>query len=134
MQDLNGNLEKIGMLERAKERFNAGIISIDLLAKEKDGSDVLVPITSQLYVHGKLKVKKIENSGSVVVDVATDYFIRKTFDGAKETLNRKIKKISIYIGKLLDQDTKFRQQASIIELVIQQKASIAQQQMQQKRA
>lgn len=69
-------------------------------AKASDGTDIMVPLTSSLYVPGKMSESK-----TFIVDVGTDYYVEKSaedaikfFDNKVETLNKNL----VDLGKLLD--------------------------------
>lgn len=69
-------------------------------AKATGGADIMVPLTSSLYVPGKMSENK-----TYIVDVGTNYYVEKTaeetikfFDNKVETLNKNL----VDLGKLLD--------------------------------
>lgn len=69
-------------------------------AKANEGSDIMVPLTSSLYVPGKMS-----NTNSFIVDVGTNYYVEKNaedaikfFDNKVETLNKNL----VDLGKLLE--------------------------------
>uniref|UniRef100_K7FFW4 Prefoldin subunit 5 n=2 Tax=Pelodiscus sinensis TaxID=13735 RepID=K7FFW4_PELSI len=49
------------------------------------GKELLVPLTSSMYVPGKLS-----DVGHVLVDVGTGYYVEKTADNARDFFKRKI--------------------------------------------
>ncbi|XP_074917319.1 prefoldin subunit 5, partial [Chelonoidis abingdonii] len=51
----------------------------------KVGKELLVPLTSSMYVPGKLS-----DVGYVLVDVGTGYYVEKTADNARDFFKRKI--------------------------------------------
>lgn len=61
-------------LKVAQSKFTAAILALDdikLLNKDKN---ILIPLTTSLYVPGKLL-----DSENVLVDIGTGYFIQKVF-------------------------------------------------------
>lgn len=48
----------------------------------------MIPLTSSLYVPGKMG-----DLSHVIVDVGTGYYVKKPVQGAKDTLDRRIKNI-----------------------------------------
>lgn len=58
---------------------------LNVLNKSNEGKDLLVPLTSSMYVPGKLS--DVER---VLIDVGTGYYVEKTADDAREFFKRKI--------------------------------------------
>lgn len=65
--------QSYSQLRGAQARFNDCKDSVDTLKTEKpEDKTILVPLTSSLYVPGKLS-----NVETVIVDVGTGYFVEK---------------------------------------------------------
>ncbi|XP_074427927.1 LOW QUALITY PROTEIN: prefoldin subunit 5 [Larus michahellis] len=58
---------------------------LSVLSKSNEGKDLLVPLTSSMYVPGKLS-----DTERVLVDVGTGYYVEKTADDARDFFKRKI--------------------------------------------
>ncbi|XP_074023102.1 LOW QUALITY PROTEIN: prefoldin subunit 5 [Numenius arquata] len=58
---------------------------LSVLSKSNPGKDLLVPLTSSMYVPGKLS-----DTERVLVDVGTGYYVEKTADDARDFFKRKI--------------------------------------------
>ncbi|XP_025900885.1 prefoldin subunit 5 [Nothoprocta perdicaria] len=56
-----------------------------VLHKSNEGKDLLVPLTSSMYVPGKLL-----DVGRVLLDVGTGYYVEKSADDARDFFKRKI--------------------------------------------
>ena len=56
------------------------------MTKDSEGKQVLVPLTGSMYVPGQLA-----NSGKVVVDIGTGYYVEKSSKDAQEYFGRKVK-------------------------------------------
>ena len=65
-------------LSVAASKFKMARASLDEINEENQGSDVLIPLTSSMYVPGKLA-----DVSSVLVDVGTGYFVEKDVPAAK---------------------------------------------------
>ncbi|KAK4683652.1 prefoldin alpha subunit, partial [Tremellales sp. Uapishka_1] len=95
-KQLDGELDHLtnsfGQLKQAQTKFKSCIGDINELTPESKGRQVLVPLTSSLYVPGRLSdVEK------VVVDVGTGYYVKKT---KKEALEHYTTKTAFVQGNL----------------------------------
>ncbi|XP_071190670.1 prefoldin subunit 5-like [Salvelinus alpinus] len=69
--------------------------SLSVLNKNNAGKELLVPLTSSMYVPGTLN--DVEH---VLVDVGTGYYVEKNVDGTKEFFKRKIEFLTKQIEKV----------------------------------
>lgn len=65
--------------------------------KKQESKDLLVPLTSSLYLPGK-----VENPEKFLVDIGTGYYVEKNSEEAKKVYEGKIKKLDQDSGKLKD--------------------------------
>lgn len=63
-------------LKMALARFENSKEAIDDLGSTAEGTPVLVPLTSALYVHGS-----ISSATNVLVDIGTGFFVEKDIKG-----------------------------------------------------
>jgi prefoldin alpha subunit len=71
-QELQHLTSSYGQLKAAQAKFRTCIESVDAIRPENAGKEILVPLTSSLYVPGMISdVKK------VIVDVGTGYYVEK---------------------------------------------------------
>jgi prefoldin alpha subunit len=82
LSELQGQLEQ---LHGAKNRFVNAKNTLDDMAQSAEGSKMLVPLTSSLYVPGT-----VSKPGKVLVELGTGYFCEKTVPEAKELIARKV--------------------------------------------
>merc|ERR1712150_238531 len=66
------------------------------LSPENKGNELLVPMTSSMYVAGVLD----ESLDKVLVDVGTGYFVEKTVSEASKYFSRKIEFITKQMEKI----------------------------------
>ncbi len=77
---------QLGAIYGAKNRYISAKTAVDQLVRpESDGKELLIPLTSSLYVPGK-----IVDPNKVIVELGTGYFCEKTSEGAKAIMERKI--------------------------------------------
>jgi len=98
----------VQQLQSAKQKFRE---SGDALLRQKEnqkGTPMLVPLTSSMYVEGKL-----DDPNSFFVDIGTGYFVEKNYQQASEYFNRKVKFLDEQIDNYLKlMQEKQQQQAS----------------------
>lgn len=73
----------------AIRKFNESKGCLTYTGQQAQGKEVMVPLTSSLYVPGVL-----DDENTVLVEVGAGYFIEKTTDGAIEYLERKQKTLT----------------------------------------
>jgi prefoldin alpha subunit len=74
-----------GGLREAQNRFADSKVSLQSLNADNLGKRLLVPLTSSMFVPGKMS-----NVQSVLVDVGTGYFVEKNIEEAKSFMDRKV--------------------------------------------
>lgn len=122
----------MGALNTAVAKFKSNILNIDEIAKKKDSkstdgkSPILVPLTSSLYVPGK-----IVNPDKFLCDVGTGYFIEKSSADAKKFYEKKIKKLGEDSSKLNEIIQQKSDMLKSLDTVLQTKLIQHQQQQQQ---
>ncbi|KAF4307162.1 prefoldin subunit [Botryosphaeria dothidea] len=110
-------------LRSAQNRFRDCLKSINTgLASGSTEKPILVPLTSSLYVTGKLADVK-----TVLVDVGTGFYVEKSTDDAKDFYDRKIKDLETNLKDLEAIVTGKSNNMRVIEDALRQKV-LAQQQ------
>ncbi|KAI8139965.1 prefoldin subunit 5 [Fennellomyces sp. T-0311] len=127
-EELSHLTQSYGKLKGAQARFADCAESVDSLKGEKAGDKtILVPLTSSLYVPGKLSdVEK------VIVDIGTGYYVEKSLDGASKFYQGKEEYVKQNLEKL--QETINGKQSSVRAIVSVMQDKIQQQQQQQQQA
>ncbi|KAJ2741197.1 subunit of tubulin prefoldin [Coemansia sp. BCRC 34301] len=114
-------------MKQAQAAFRECTSCIDALTPACQDKTILVPLTSSLYVPGRLS-----NIESVVVDVGTGYYVEKPKADAVKYYNAKMDYVQANAKKI--QDTVEQKQASYRGLLEIMQYKISQQQQQQKAA
>ncbi|XP_072032861.1 prefoldin subunit 5-like [Amphiura filiformis] len=113
-------------LKMAQSRFLESSDSIGKLKPEDDGKQILVPLTSSLYVPGNLS-----DVNSVLIDIGTGYYVEKTLPQAKDYMKRKIEFVTKQMEKvqpILIEKSKMRQiVGEVMNIKIQAEMSSRQQ-------
>ena len=105
--EINLLQESLARLKMVQSSFVSSDQSLDQLKPVEENKEMLVPLTSSLYVSGKL----VSNS-KVLVDIGTGYYVNKSVDEAKKYFEKKIQ----FIGKQIEQLQPLLQQKVMIYL------------------
>ncbi|KAJ2331671.1 subunit of tubulin prefoldin [Coemansia sp. RSA 2681] len=108
-------------MKQAQATFRECTNCIDALTPECQDKTILVPLTSSLYVPGKLS-----NIDSVVVDIGTGYYVEKCKADAAKYYSSKMEYVQSNAKKI--QDTVEQKQASYRGLLEIMQYKISQQQ------
>ena len=113
--------QNLGQLDSVMNKYNESKRSIELLEAADEGSfsypgnqacynqfmvlgnEIMVPLTTSMYVPGKLKNKK-----SVTVELGSGYFVKKNTDEAKKFLTRKAQYVEKSMSSIEKQIMKTR--------------------------
>ena len=91
-QAIEGEVKQLSMyfqqIHQAINKFEDSKKVVNYLNLKSTNKDVMVPLTSSLYVPGKL-----DETNNVMLEVGGGYFIEKDLEGAKDYCDRKISKL-----------------------------------------
>ncbi|XP_051497395.1 prefoldin subunit 5 isoform X2 [Apus apus] len=79
---LKGQLDQLKVVQT---KYVEAKDCLNVLNKSNEGKDLLVPLTSSMYVPGKLS--DVER---VLIDIGTGYYVEKGTDDARDFFKRKI--------------------------------------------
>ncbi|KJE89037.1 prefoldin [Capsaspora owczarzaki ATCC 30864] len=119
-------IQSLSQLHQAVKRFEESRDSLAQLGDAKEGSDLLVPLTSSLYVPGTLA-----NAGKVMVDIGADYYVERSVKDASAFFSRRIAFLMDNIEKLQKTIGTKRANLNSLQDIIDRKTQYQQQQMQQ---
>lgn len=105
-------------LSNAVARLSASRENAAQLATMNAGEHVMVPITSSIYVPGKLK-----DTSKVLVDIGTGFFIEKSPKSAEAYFARRAALLKEEQDKATQMHTQKRQQLEAVSAVLQRKTS-----------
>ncbi|KAK9380648.1 Prefoldin [Kockiozyma suomiensis] len=122
-QELEHLTQSFQKLRQAQAKFKECIASIDRTAKpENKGKSILVPLTSSLYVPGK-----IEDVETVMVDVGTGYYVEKKPKDAIVFYESKVSTLQQNLGDLENIVNNKAGNLRVVDDVLRQKVLAAQQ-------
>ncbi|ORY80262.1 putative prefoldin subunit 5, partial [Leucosporidium creatinivorum] len=120
-EELKHLTDGFGNLKQAQSKFMACMEALDSIKPENKDKKILIPLTSSLYVPGRIK-----DTENVLVDVGTGYFVEKPTKAAKTTYNTKILALKSNLATLQGQiEKKQENYNSTIEIL---RMKLAQQQ------
>ncbi|MEE6472119.1 hypothetical protein FKM82_009483 [Ascaphus truei] len=85
----------IAQLKVVQTKYVEAKECLNVLNKSNEGKELLVPLTSSMYVPGTLN-----NVSNVLIDVGTGYYVEKTADDAKNFFKRKVEFLTKQIEKI----------------------------------
>ncbi|CUM56660.1 uncharacterized protein AC631_04486 [Debaryomyces fabryi] len=124
-QEINHFTQSLQALQTAQSRLKECINSVDSMEKS-DASELLVPLTSSLYLPGKI-AKKDE----YLVDIGTGYFVNKLANETKSVYESKIEKLNGDSKKLKEILVQKNEILNSINLVLRNKMIEYEKQQQQ---
>ncbi|NP_001279198.1 prefoldin subunit 5 isoform X1 [Callorhinchus milii] len=115
---LTSSIQQLKMVQTKYVESKESLIKLN---KDNAGKDVLVPLTSSMYVPGKLN--DVEH---VLIDVGTGYYVEKTVEEAREFFKRKVDFVTKQIEKIQPAlQEKFTMKQAVTEMVHQKIQQIA---------
>jgi len=130
-EQLKGELElftnSMQQLRIATSKFQESLQSVAKLEGSENGHEVMVPMTSSLYVPGKLK-----DTDTLLIDIGTGYYVEKTRKEAIDYFQRKIE----FVGKQMETVQGYLKQKLLAKQKVDEtlQAKVAQLQQQQQKA
>ncbi|GAA6041627.1 hypothetical protein JCM8097_007775 [Rhodosporidiobolus ruineniae] len=97
-QELKHLTQAFGDLKQAQSKFMACMESLDSIKPANKEKKILIPLTSSLYVPGRIK-----DTENVLVDIGTGYFVEKPTKAAKTLYNTKILALKSNLATLQQQ-------------------------------
>ena len=82
-------------LTAAVRKFGDSSIVLGYLKEKAADKDIMVPLTSSLYVPGRM-----EDNQRVLVEVGASYYVEQSTEAAQKYCDRKIKQITESVNKL----------------------------------
>mmetsp|Transcript_93310 Transcript_93310/g.165105 ORF Transcript_93310/g.165105 Transcript_93310/m.165105 type:complete len:169 (+) Transcript_93310:78-584(+) len=124
-QQLEQELGSLGRnqeaLREAEMRFNGSIDCLQYLTPESEGKPMMVPLTSSLYVDGRMS-----STSSLIVDVGTGYFVEMSTKRATDFCQRRVKMLSENAAKVEKVMKEKRKNLETVTVTMQQKLYKAQ--------
>ncbi|XP_037803238.1 prefoldin subunit 5-like [Penaeus monodon] len=126
-QELQFFNESLQQLKIAQLKFNESGECVDKVTPGVKGKEVLVPLTSCMYVPGT-----IADAEKLLIDIGTGYYVERDVPGAKDYFTRKVKFVTEQmekIQKIAAEKSKLREVVmDIMEVKVDQQLAAIQQQ------
>ncbi|XP_050035455.1 prefoldin subunit 5-like [Dermacentor andersoni] len=94
-QELDFFSTSLQQLKSAQTKFQESEVCLDMLKPSCEGKDILVPLTSSMYVPGRLV-----DVNKVTVDIGTGYYVEKDVSASKDYFKRRVKYITDQMEKI----------------------------------
>ena len=94
-QEIQVLQDSLSRLKMVQQSFVTTENTLESLKSYKDNETMLVPLTSSLYVPGKLITSK-----RVTIDVGTGYYVNRSTDDAKKHFEKKVQFLTKQLEKL----------------------------------
>ncbi|XP_012266775.2 prefoldin subunit 5 [Athalia rosae] len=94
-QELGVFQDSLQALKIAQNKFQESGTSLGKINPRAKGKEILVPLTSSMYVTGKLA-----NTETVIVDIGTGYYAEKDIQGAKDYFTRRVNYVTEQMEKI----------------------------------
>lgn len=94
-QELQFFNDSLQQLKIAQMKFNESGECVDKVTPETKGKEVLVPLTSCMYVPGT-----ISDAEKLVIDIGTGYYVERDITGARDYFTRKVKFVTEQMDKI----------------------------------
>merc|ERR1712168_109029 len=92
-QEITIFTESVNQLKIAQQKFSDSLDNLSRITKENEGKELMVPMTSSMYVPGYL-----DDTSTLLIDIGTGYFVEKSVEDSKAYFRRKIE----FVGKQLE--------------------------------
>ena len=109
---MNQLTESLANLQKAVARYHTSGRALESMVDETEGKEMLVPLTSSLYVPGKLGAVD-----TVLLDVGTGYFLEKSPADGVDYCKRKVMLVRENMEKLIEVISTKRKQAMQVNQV-----------------
>jgi len=99
--------ESLQQLKMAQMKYSESGNCVEKVTPDKEGSEILVPLTSCMYVPGRMK-----NVDKVLINLGTGYYVEKNNEGAVAFFQRKVKFVTEQMEKvqtIASEKTKLRE-------------------------
>ncbi|KAG8922244.1 subunit of tubulin prefoldin [Tulasnella sp. 408] len=117
-QELSHLSSSFAQLSKAQAKFKACIENVAEITPNNKDKAILVPLTSSLYVPGKLK-----DPEHVIIDVGTGYYVKKSRDDARKHYQKKADFVKSNLEKLQETIEKKQENMNFLLNVMQVKMS-----------
>ncbi|XP_020633834.1 prefoldin subunit 5 [Pogona vitticeps] len=120
-QEMEFLSSSIAQLKVVQTKYVEAKDCLSVLNKSNEGKELLVPLSSSMYVPGKLS--DVDN---VLIDVGTGYYVEKSVDDARDFFKRKIDFLTKQIEKIQPAlQEKHAMKQAVIEMMSQKIQQLA---------
>ena len=115
-QELSYMTDTVAKLKAAQQAFDMSSKVLSELSPEKEGRDILVPLTNSVFVPGK-----VGDCKSVLVNIGTGYFVERPVAGAQSHCDERSKVLTGNINHFAKMLGEKRNSLEMCMMVLQKK-------------
>ena len=115
-QELSYMTDTVAKLKAAQQAYDMSGKVLGELSPEKEGKDILVPLTNSVFVPGK-----VGDCKSVLVNIGTGYFVERPVAGAKSHCEERSKVLAGNVAQFAKLLSEKRNNLEMCMLILQKK-------------
>lgn len=119
-QELAYLTDTVAKLKAAQQAYDMSGKVLSDLTPDKEGNDILVPLTNSVFVRGK-----VEDCRSVLVNIGTGYFVERPVEGARKHCEERSKVLTGNITQFAKILGEKRNNLEMCMLILQKKLETA---------
>ena len=117
-QQIKSAQKQVQMLEQQLEEMTAVLLALDDVKKTNKGDNILVPLSSGIYIKAKL-----EDTSNFIVNIGAQVAVSKNIEGTKILVESQIKEISGVQQQMVSDVKEMVRDAKNLQMVIQEALS-----------
>lgn len=115
-QELAYLTDTVAKLKAAQQAYDMSGKVLGDLTHDKEGKDILVPLTNSVFVRGQ-----VDDCKSVLVNIGTGYFVERPVEGARKHCEERSKVLTGNIGQFAKILGEKRNNLEMCMLILQKK-------------
>ena len=115
-QELTYMTDTIAKLKAAQQAYDMSGKVLGDLSPEQEGTEIMVPLTNSVFVHGK-----VSDCKSVLVNIGTGYFVERPVSGAKSHCDERSKVLAANVAQFAKILGEKRNNLEMCMLILQKK-------------
>ena len=117
-QQIKSAQKQVQMLDQQLEEMTAVLLALDDVKKTNKGDNILVPLSSGIYIKAKL-----DDTSNFIVNIGAQVAVSKNIEGTKKLVESQIKEISGVQQQMVSDVKEMVKDAKNLQMVIQEALS-----------
>ena len=119
-QELSYMTDTVAKLKAAQQAYDMSSKVLSELTSEREGKEILVPLTNSVFVPGK-----VGDCKSVLVNIGTGYFVERPVNGAKSHCDERSELLAGNISKFAKTLGEKRNNLEMCMMILQKKLEVS---------